>query len=322
MTPAPTGRPEDRPGYQAAVEAVTADVQPTQFGLRRIAEALEAVRLAAQSDPVAGSPRAVDVTNLGDVTVSGYDAWEDQPLDSAHSTVGLALYAIGQEIEAMARALDQPPLVYADVVLMRSIVETAARGWWILEPGLPPRDRAGRYITERLHGLHQLVLLFQGQPPTAGPAPATMSLQHWLDREAGVRTAAEQAGFPVKNGGHQGFHVGAKRQSSTKLIDLLFEVAGLGRAAYHDASAVAHGATAGLLSRRVGTFDGEAGQHFARIGPDPHLLRITAALAVLATSQLVDRLIAYDSLQATGAGLTWTGVSQTVLADLLAGLDL
>ena len=320
----PGGRPEDRPGYDHAVAELTKGLRPTQHRIRRVVAALEELRLAAQQDPRPGSPRERDLAAAGSFSVDGFrGVWEDRPLDDAHNGVMLALYAIGQEMEGIARGLDALPLAYADVVLTRSVMETAARAWWMVEPSLAPRDRAARHITELLYGLHQFVEMVQASPPPSH-APNQVALdtpQDWLQREADMKVAAGLAGFLVRNGGSQGSFIdGQRRIGSTKLMERFFDVVGMGRVAYYDASAIVHGSPSGLVSRYVGLI-GDRTRNFAMIGPDPSRILLSAGLAILATLEVAERVIAYDGLEATKAGLTWSGISQGVVADQLKDLE-
>lgn len=132
-----------------------------------------------------------------------------------------------------------PPLGFTPYPVARMAIETLGRAWWLFEPGLGPRRRAARCLTE-------LVAAMRGG--LGLPDADTTNLKEGLERVAeaadryGLDLQRADDGLPSKVGD-------VHRPKSGELLKDFYEVAELGTWAYADTSSISHGNALELFKR-------------------------------------------------------------------------
>jgi hypothetical protein len=101
--------------------------------------------------PVEGSQAASELEEGAELA----DEWAPNPLDQALMIASVHLAAADDCMNALGVLLAKD-VVYSPFVIVRSVLETAARGWHILDPDIGMRERVARGMTERLYGLSEI----------------------------------------------------------------------------------------------------------------------------------------------------------------------
>jgi hypothetical protein len=102
--------------------------------------------------------------------------WGDNPLEQGLKMAGMQLAAADDFLTALAVVL-QSDAAWAPFGIARSVIECAARGWYLLEAEIGVRDRIARAMTERLYGLWEashMLAPFAERAGTAGRIPAIL----------------------------------------------------------------------------------------------------------------------------------------------------
>lgn len=78
-------------------------------------------------------------------------------IDTTYAAARLGLIAVTDHAASLARLITDPDLAgcLAVEAVARSAVETAARSWWLLEPGVSARERAARFLADQLFSAYQ-----------------------------------------------------------------------------------------------------------------------------------------------------------------------
>jgi len=164
---------------------------------------------------------------------------------SALSIANLYLFAVTQHVEAIALLLDaDPPPAYSIAVLSRSVIEVAARAWWLVEgEGLTARDRAERALAERLASAYQIARMevAGGHPPGSIGVPPDV---------ASVTREITELGFTISGNQTSVVVGGQARPDSTSLVARFLRTEmepSSSEMLYRLYSAITHGMLGGLL---------------------------------------------------------------------------
>lgn len=78
-------------------------------------------------------------------------------VDTAYAAARLGLIAVTDHAASLARLISDPDLsgCLAVEAVARAAVETAARSWWLMEPGLAARERVARFLADQLFSAYQ-----------------------------------------------------------------------------------------------------------------------------------------------------------------------
>jgi hypothetical protein len=169
-------------------------------------------------------------------------AWGTNPVEFAYAVAGTALIpAAGQYLAALSQLLNDEMALFGFQAVVRSLVESAARSWWILDPDIDARERVERAYEERWYSLHELRKANNSVRPqplktheplmvkiAAGAAQLGLTERRSGDRE--LLSANEIRGY------------GSQRPTSTDLIPRFLEPLGLpnGELWYRSVSGVTH----------------------------------------------------------------------------------
>jgi hypothetical protein len=82
--------------------------------------------------------------------------WTGNPMDLVHIIGHSRLGIATDHVAGLALLLGGGKLTASVATILRSVVETSARAFWVLDPRLPPRRAIARALTEWIHELHQL----------------------------------------------------------------------------------------------------------------------------------------------------------------------
>jgi hypothetical protein len=137
-------------------------------------------------------------------------------VDTTYAAARLGLIAVTDHAASLARLITDPDLIgcLAVEAVARSAVETAARSWWLVEPGLTARQRVARFLADQLFSAYQAEDMAQRMKwPTgvAGISPGADEIRAKCD-ELGLNYDANRAAPTVD---------GQKRPGSTPLVAAL-----------------------------------------------------------------------------------------------------
>lgn len=105
--------------------------------------------------PEIGSPAATELSTHEEVGPNG--RWPEKALETAYTLAGAVFIgAAGQYLFALNQLLQVPMALFGYQVVTRSLVESAARAWWILDPAISPRERVVRASVERWFSIVEL----------------------------------------------------------------------------------------------------------------------------------------------------------------------
>ncbi len=78
-------------------------------------------------------------------------------VDTTYAAARLGLIAITDHAASLGRLITDPDLTgcLALEAIARSAVETAARSWWLVQPGLTARQRVARFLADQLFSAYQ-----------------------------------------------------------------------------------------------------------------------------------------------------------------------
>jgi len=187
------------------------------------------------NDPEPGSPADIERNANGLNGPAG--TWGSNEVELAHSLAGGALLMVtANYLASLPPLLGDQMVLFGFQAVSRSVVETAARAWWLLEPGIGPRMRVTRALVEKLYSNNEMHLI-----DIAENRPES---KH-LDRMATLKDRGEALGLTMRldeAGIVLGF-VGVKRKGSTTAVKQVMADIGFhhGEMWYRILSAITHG---------------------------------------------------------------------------------
>jgi hypothetical protein len=169
-------------------------------------------------------------------------AWGRKPVEFAYAVAGTALIpAAGQYLAALSQLLNDKMALFGFQAVVRSLVESAARSWWILDPNIGTRTRVERAYEERWYSLQELRKANNSVKPEPLKTHENLMLT--------ISADAAQLGLTERTDGEQELvnvrkivGYGRRRPNSTELIPDFLEPLGLpnGELWYRSASGVTH----------------------------------------------------------------------------------
>lgn len=191
-------------------------------------------------EPASGSGGATEVANA-QVGPSG--PWGESPVRTAYVLTHALMDAALAHLRGLALLYVDSPPPMAPTTIARSVMESAATAWWIMQPGIGVKLRVARATSERLRSAREAAKAIGNIPPTVNPAD-------YSETEAHVRQYALDLGLTAVPGDPR--IDGQVRPSSTDLISSLFETeTELNRneslLVYSVYSGVAHGLLYGIM---------------------------------------------------------------------------
>lgn len=137
-------------------------------------------------------------------------------VDTTYAAARLGLIAVTDHAASLGRLITDPDLTgcLAVEAVARSAVETAARSWWLVEPGLTARERVARFLADQLFSAYQaedMARRMNWPTGVAGISPEADEIRAKCD-ELGLTSDANRSAPTVD---------GQRRQGSTPLVAAL-----------------------------------------------------------------------------------------------------
>jgi hypothetical protein len=222
----------------------------------------------------------------------------ENPIRGTFLTALTLAAAVDQHLQALDN-LAQTRIVFSGAVVLRALIEAAARAWWLLAPDVDARGRVARGITERVYSMGELRRMYaqiEGEP---------VSEEHdRLKRRIDATFAAAQAkGLTIVADNRTGrpVAVGEPRPRSLPLIDDFFAAGGIpdGAMIYRRLSAKTHATLYGLAENLrladTQTIPGiDVGDDHTRLGmleESAQDREMTLIVALMAHGDLTQRLV-------------------------------
>ena len=243
-------------------------------------------------DPSPGSEAAAEVANA---EAGPAGPWGVSPVRTAHALTHALMDAALAHLRALTLLYVDSPPEMAPTTIARSVMETAATAWWIMEPGIGVRSRVARVTSERLRSALEAAKAIGNLPPTVNPAD-------YSETEQQVRRYATDLGLTAAAGDVR--IDGQVRRNSTDLISLLFETETelnrtQARLVYPVYSGVAHGLLYGIMQfLRPLDVNGEIRLVWQT---DPHIIDAVVSYTLAVLIAAMDRVLAVMGWDAT----TW-----------------
>jgi hypothetical protein len=241
-------------------------------------------------EPSSGSEGAAEVANT---EVGPAGPWGESPVRTAHALTHALMDAGLAHLRALALLYVDSPPEMAPTTIARSVMETAATAWWIMEPGIGARSRVARVTSERLRSALEAAKAIGSLPPTVNPADYSETEQH-------VRQYATDLGLTTTAGDVR--IDGQVRRNSTDLISWLFETEtelnqSQARLVYPVYSGVAHGLLYGIMQfLRPVDINGEIRLVWQT---DPHITDAVVSYTLVVVIAAMDRVLAVMGWDAT-----------------------
>jgi hypothetical protein len=251
--------------------------------LIQAAEAAASYLDAPVWEPSSGSEASVEVANAE----SGpCDPWGEDPVRTAHVLTHALMDTVLTHIRALSLLYADVPPPMAPATVARSVMESGATAWWLMEPGIGPRRRVARVTSERLRSARE-----------AGKAivhlEGSIDPSDYSETEAQVRSYAFGLGLTAAVDDPR--IDGQVRPNSTDLIALLFETESAlnqrqARLVYPVCSGVAHGLLYGIMQFLRPTEI--AGQKRLTWQTDPQIADAVVSYSLAVIIAALDRVIA------------------------------
>lgn len=166
------------------------------------------------------------------------------PVEECYEIAHLRLVVGRDYLESLERLMQEPPNVHGVAALVRVLLESSARAWWLLDPSIGVRGRVVRGLMERA-----ISDIEASRLPSADLRSRA---------EAGVLRTLDEAvslGFEVRRNrrGHLLSIDGTEVPRYTQLLDE--QLGEIGVFGYRLLSATVHGSLYGLFSRSAVTKD-------------------------------------------------------------------
>jgi hypothetical protein len=215
--------------------------------LGRLAAAAQACRGRHDSQPVPGSQANREAEVAGRVGLGSQ-------LERALVCGGVLLASSFDHLLGLEDLLAADRTVYAPRSVTRSVVDAAARAWWLLDPSIDERVRIARLLTERLASDRE----YQKAATAAGRLTEATTAE--ADMQAVVELATTHDFTVLRDRSKEDEEMGApkavdaERLSSTDLIKRLFATvgaAGFGELGWRFFSTAVHGTLWGLAQAQT-----------------------------------------------------------------------
>lgn len=244
--------------------------------------------------PMPGSPFYAQMEELG-------ERGDFDPVTFARATGEGFLHAAGEQLQAMMRLVDAPPLPGPFTTVARAALEASARAWWIFDEGTDTRTRVQRVLCEGMHSAEEQAKLMRDlQRPGGHP---------WTDE---MNAEAERWGLAVLRDSRGRFRgVGEPRKTTTELMELISERSG--RIAWRIGSAVGHATLFASMAGFAGQMAPDASE--SRAFERMQMLLVTATVVGAFGAAGYHRCRFYD-----WPAEEWTGLVDSTLDEIDRGL--
>ena len=211
-------------------------VDPLSKSLTRLIESGYAARLADTEGRAEPSADSSAMTELAEQpSLSG--EWDDTPIDTAHTHIGLLLTAGEDAMRTFASVIvaEQTP-VYSYIPVARFGIECLALAYWLGEPRIGSKERVRRSLNERILSAYEQTRL----PCGLNPEPS---------RQARLLEATALGYHKTKSKRGRLTCFAPEPPTITRHIQRVLEDEEVGTAMYSYMSAISHGTIWGLIER-------------------------------------------------------------------------
>jgi len=228
--------------------------------------------------------------------------WGEIPVRTAHALTHALMDTVLTHVRALALLYVDSPPAMAPTTVARSVMESGATAWWIMEPGIGPRCRVARVTSERLRSAREAAKAISHLQGPVNPAD-------YSETEQQVRDYATALGLAVTQGDPR--IDGQVRPNSTDLISSLFETdtalnRNQARMVYPVYSGVAHALLYGIMQfLRPTVIDGEVRLMW---NTDPHIIDAVVSYTLAVVVAAMDRVLAVMGWDA----VTWNTWKSTL----------
>lgn len=202
--------------------------------------------------PAPGSPCAIELAGQGEWVA---DFWPT-PAVTSHAYATMPAEVALEHLDALGGMLTAPITKFIDVTMVRVILDTSARAWWLLDPALDVRERHRRVLNERPYSTTEALKTMRtlGMSTDATMGRMAMVVEyargHGFDvREHTVRTCQHCAAETEVRHAHP--FLAPNRPNAYELLSKMTDPALMPfvGAVYRQSSAVMHGVGHGVASR-------------------------------------------------------------------------
>ena len=240
-------------------------------------------------EPKPGSQAAGEIASQ-----APYVARSRTPVLDVYSIALMRLGSATEHFTAIARLLEDPPVAaYAPASLARTALENSARAWRAFDPGLDLRTRIGRGRTDFIVNLKEVLRALDAIEGIGTPQELAEN-QRVRDKTSGILKDiiddSDRIGLtPVLN--KKGEVIGIVEAAMGPTLAIAEQLGPMGRLAYNDLSAVAHGTLFGLVGRleEVGRMPTMQGVKLMAPSVNMPNLRNAIAVSLLSYRQATDR---------------------------------
>lgn len=296
---------------------------PEDVELKTLRSILESVAWAVGTtittnggwDPRPGSQAAKEIAEQGP-----FVARSKTPVLDAHSMALMRLSSATEHFTCLARLIEEPAFAYGPASLARTALENSARAWWAFDPALGVKMRIARGRTDFIVNLKEVARLLDAIDQIATDAERATN-QEVRDKTMGILSAivadTEAIGLHVLRN-KKGIPIGVEEKPIGPTAVIAAQLGDMGRIAYNDLSAVAHGTLFGMASRleEVGRIPTMEGVVLAAPSLKMPLLRNLIAVALHSYREATDRRMKLYGWDMTDWN-AWKKESARVLVPLL-----
>lgn len=266
-------------------------------------------------DPRPGSQAAKEIAEQGP-----FVGYSKTPVVDAHSIALMRLSSATEHFSGLARLIEDPAFAYGPASLARTALENSARAWWAFDPTLDVKMRIARGRADLILNLKELVGLLDriDQIATEAERAANKDVR---DKTMGTLSAivadTETIGLQVLRT-TRGIPIGVEEKPIGPTAVIAAQLGDMGRIAYNDLSAVAHGTLFGMTSRleKVGRIPTMEGVVLATTNLNMSSLRNLIAVALRSYREATDRRMKLYGWDMTDWN-AWKKESARVLVPLL-----
>ena len=296
-----------------------ADIAPLRSILTSVAWAVgKTIEANGGFDPKHGSQAATEIANQGP-----FVARSKTPVLDAHSIALMRLASATDHFTAIARLLEAPPVAaYGPASLARTALENSARAWRAFDPALDLKTRIGRGRTDVIVNLKE-ALRALGAIEKIG-TPQELALNRKMRDKTSIILKdivedSDRIGLtPVRN--KNGEVIGIVEAAVGPTAAITEQLGPMGRLAYNDLSAVAHGTLSGLVGRLEEVDQMTTVRGVKLMTPSVNMpnLRNAIAISLLSYREATDRRMSLYGWDMTYWN-AWKTESARLMASLLRG---
>lgn len=296
---------------EAVLDPIYRPIREGAEALRVLGDALRAL----MAEPMESAPDSIAAREMEqEAALAGQ--WSPRPVLEVVQDTRLKLaYAI-EHIDAIRRLSSPPVMFFSAALIARSVIEGAARMWWLLDPAIDARTRVARGMTERLYGLRQKLTVAKSFTVASSPERSA-AVDEVTDDIERIAATAEGLGFGVRRDGKgRPTAIEKGRPDATRLVAELFashSKTAVVSMTYRLWSAISHGTGWATDSFSVTEPGPREDYETVSLVARPEHLNILMHATCIATIDAADRVVSYVNASRSDG---WAQTRSAVLATL------